>query len=215
MSVIAFQPRDLDIIRALSLRVRRFGELQLANAEWRGDRANARRRLRRLDDRGVVKRQIVMAKPVAHVKKVFEWEIGCPQPDFGELSYRVRARWTPIPIRQTICYIATDRGCALFGGPSRCGTEHPLQATHDLALAQAWLDLRRERPELATLWRGEDTFAADFVGMKRPDAILFDANGQPRTVVECVGGYGYDPPRLKAFHDFCSRTLQLPYWLYG
>ena len=72
-----FTDRDFTVLRALSLQVRVFGQRQLADALWAGDIANARRRLHRFVEMGLIQRSVVMARPLPELlSPVFVWQPG-------------------------------------------------------------------------------------------------------------------------------------------
>ena len=89
-----FTDRDVTVLRALSLQVRLFGQRQLADALWAGDVANARRRLNRFVDMGLLQRNVVMARPLPELlSPVFVWQPGDENPDASQIAFQLQSRW--------------------------------------------------------------------------------------------------------------------------
>jgi hypothetical protein len=85
------------------------------------------------------------------------------------------------------------------------------QATHDLGVAQVWLQLDLRSPQLADAWRGEDVMALTRQRQKLPDAFIVDTAGATLCVIEFGGSY--DEPRIREFHEDCADRA-LPYQLW-
>ncbi len=86
-----------------------------------------------------------------------------------------------------------------------------MQATHDLGVAQIWLQLDLQSPQLADSWCGEDLMAHTRKGQKLPDGFIVDAQGATLCVIEFGGSY--DQPRIREFHEDCAQRA-LPYQLW-
>ena len=133
-----FTDRDLIVLRALGLQVRLFGQRQLAEALWDGDVANARRRLRRFTELGLIERCVVLARPLPEViGPVFTWQPGQADPDAGQIAFRLQSRWRYQALRSTVCFHPTEKCVNHFGGRSK--TMIPAQVSHDLGVAEVWL----------------------------------------------------------------------------
>lgn len=97
----------------------------------------------------------------------------------------------------------------LFGGGFKKSLSHPLQASHDLGLAGTYLAVRRERPDVARFWFGEDVAPKQFGAV--PDAIYIDQQGNTRIAFEFCGLYS--AKRLRTFHRHCAqRRLGYELW---
>jgi len=203
--------RDDEILDALSLRVRLLSLGQIA-AMWWSDtptgQRNARKRMRKLGAAGVLRSLRVLARPLPPLElPVATWRPRKPAPCFGAVAWRLQSRWSEQPCLTTV-YIAT-RSCANFyGGRRRGELTHEFQATHDLAVAELYLALKKKTPQKAELWYGEDVLRRQF-RTKQPDAVIADSpTTKPRLVVEFGGAY--DAPRIAGFHRHC-KTMKLPY----
>jgi hypothetical protein len=203
--------RDERLIRALLGKIRLVSLGQLARSWWPesvSGRTNAQRRVQDLLAQKLLVRERVFARPLIGLEApVFRWKPGEPGPDYGQLSYKLQSRWTAEPRRTTV-YLASRRAANIFGGKVPGRIKNPSQVTHDLHLSELYLKILKEEPKLAQAWSGEDVIAPTRVRQKLPDAILFDAKGQPRLVMEFGGAYPAD--RVQAFHEDC-RARALPY----
>lgn len=193
-----FTPRDLVVLQALSLRVRLFGQRQLAESLWGGDVANARRRLRRYVQLGLVRRHVVMARPVPELlSPVHAWRPGQKDPDASQIAFELQRRWRYRALRSTVIFLATETTLNHFGGRSR--QLIPAQVSHDLGVAEVWLWFWCHHPHYAQAWRGEDLISGNESGQSRPDAVIVDGNDEPILLIEFGGDYAAD--RIAAFHD--------------
>jgi hypothetical protein len=204
--------RDREIVQALVQKVRLFSQRQIVDYWWNGEQPNARRRLRRLAECGLIIRMTVQARSALPIKSpLASWQPGEPAPDFGQVAYRCQQRWRHRPTRPCSAWIATEKAAQIFGGVQRGDLKNALQATHDLGVASVWLRLRETAPQWAYAWRGEDVLAHTRRGEKLPDAFIVDESGQVIWVIEFGGGY--DTERVKAFHQDCVHRA-LPYQLW-
>ena len=205
-------PRDLAVVQALVQKVRLFSQRQIVDHWWNGEQANSRRRLKRLADRNLLQRTIVVARPAPLFESpLITWRPGDAAPDFGKIAYRCQARWRSRPARQSVVWLATKVASQAFGGTARGKLKHSMQATHDLGVAAVWLRLHQVAPQWAAAWRSEDLLAHARVGQKLPDAFIVDDAEQVIWVIEFGGGY--DAERVKAFHQDCE-SRNLPYQLW-
>ena len=204
--------RDYDIVSALTQKVRLFSLRQLAAAWWDGELANTRRRLNVLVSIRLVQRISVRARSLpALTAPVAAWQPQQPAPDFGHIAHQLQDRWVRRAVRTATAFIATERAARLIGGTARVTLKQPIQATHDLGVAQVWLHVRRDCPARADAWRGEDLMAHTRHDQKRPDAFLVDDDGQTVAVIEFGGSY--DARRVRDFHNDCL-TRNLPYQIW-
>ena len=133
-------PRDLAVVQALVQKVRLFSQRQIVDHWWNGEQANSRRRLKRLADRNLLQRTIVVARPAPLFESpLITWRPGDAAPDFGKIAYRCQARWRSRPARQSVVWLATKVASQAFGGTARGKLKHSMQATHDLGVAAVWL----------------------------------------------------------------------------
>jgi hypothetical protein len=204
--------RDQEIAQALVQKVRVFGQRQIADHWWEGQLPNARRRLKRLANQGLVTRLTVQARslPVFEAPLV-TWRPTDPDPDFGAVAYRCQERWRLRPVRPCTAWIATDTAAHFYGGVRRGELKLATQATHDLGVAAVWLRLSQVAPQWAAAWRSEDLLAHTRRGEKLPDAFVVDQCGQVVWVIEFGGAY--DKARVQAFHQDCL-ARQLPYQIW-
>lgn len=208
-------PRDDEILRTLALSVRIFSLAQVAQGWWMptpAGEANARRRLAALFETGLLNSAHVHARPLPELSHpVLAWSPGHAEPDFDAVSWGLQSRWTKPP-RRIAVYFATRRGANQYGGRLRGQIKHELQATHDLGVAQVYLELRAKNPEAALRWTGEDTLRSARKRQKIPDALLHPATPHAPPLVIEFGG-AYDARRVRSFHDDCSQR-RLPYELW-
>jgi hypothetical protein len=206
--------RDREILRDLTTRIRVLTFGQLAGNFWppgESGRVNARRRLVELVSRGLLERVQVVSHPLLELESpVVAWQPGMPPPDAGVISHRLVSRWQTEPREMTV-YLAGRRAIALFGAKALGEIKNRYQVTHDLHVSEVYLYFRRTAPELARAWVGEEILAPSRKDQKLPDAILHDAEGEPRLVVEFGGKY--PARRVTAFHDDCE-ARGLPYELW-
>jgi hypothetical protein len=206
--------RDQEIIVALSAKIRMLSFEDILETWWPPSKSavtNARRRLTAMVDERLLVKDRAFARPrLPLTEPVSRWKPGQEPPSFGELSWKLKSRWTEEP-REITVYLATRRAAGIFGGTADGRIKNPSQTTHDIHLGALYLKLRRETPTLAAGWVGEGVLAPTREKQKLPDAILHDREGRPRLVMEFGGAYPAD--RLEAFHEDCAQR-QLPYELW-
>ena len=147
----------------------------------------------------------------ALTQPVVVWNTSSPATDFDSTSYQLQHRWPKSGVRYATAFIATERLSQLYGGCRRGELAQPLQATHDLGVAQVWLHLRQAAPDWARAWRGEDLLAHTRRGDKCPDAFLINAAETVVGVIEFGGAYHAE--RLRDFHIDCA-DRGLPYQIW-
>ena len=209
--------RDREILIALTHKVRLLSLEQIARTGWTDSRsgsATARTRLAVLTypaSRSYVMQRLKLnAHPeLALDGPIFLWQPGEATPHFGALSYRLKKRWDQAP-KPTTVYIATEKAARYFGGFGG-KLRRPLQATHDLHVAQLYLQLLQIDPARAGLWVSEDRFAPERRREKLPDAVIQDVAGNITLVIEFGGAY--DAKHVERVHFDCV-TRSLPYELW-
>lgn len=195
---IQFTDRDFTVLRALSLQVRLFGQRQLADALWAADIANARRRLHRFVEMGLIRRSVVMARPLPELlRPVFVWQPGQEDPDVSQIAFQLQSRWRYRALRSTVIYLPTEHTVNHFGGRNKALMS--TQVSHDLGVSEVWLWFCCNHPSYAKAWRGENQITDNEPGQSLPDAILVDSTDQPAMLIEFGGDYEVD--RIAAFHD--------------
>jgi hypothetical protein len=206
--------REREIVTTLAVKIQMLAFETILREWWPSSesaKTNARRRLSGLVEARLLTRERVLARPLLRrTEPAFRWKPGEAAPDFGKLSYQLQSRWTEPP-REITVYLATRRAASIFGGRADGRVKNPSQVTHDIHLGALYLKLLREAPTLAAGWVGGQILAPTRVHQKLPDAILHDAEGRPRLVLEFAGSYPKD--RLQAFHEDCDRR-GLPYELF-
>ena len=201
--------RDREILRALAVFVRLLSQRQIAEFWFSDDKANARRRLAQLAAENLVTQLAVRARPLPPIEEpIVKWQPGDPNPDFAGVAYRLRSRWLHRPVKTHQAYIATEQASRMLGGRGQGELKNGFQATHDLGVAQVWLQLAESSPAWANAWRGEDVMAHTRRGQKLPDGFIVNKQGEVVCVIEFGGAY--DQRRVQEFHDDC-RDRSLPY----
>lgn len=206
--------RDMQIIRALTVKVRLLSFTQIRDSFWpTGDsgKLNARRRLAELVERGLLEKTKVIAEPLLDLTRpVIAWRPGQEKPDAAIISSHLNSRWQNEPVEMTV-YLPARKAIALFGGKALGEIKNRYQVTHDLHVSGIYLYFLKSRPKLAEAWLGEEILASSRKGQKLPDAILHDETGTPRLVIEFGGKYPVS--RVTDFHDDCENR-GLPYELW-
>jgi len=205
---------DYDLVHSLVFKVRILNENQIALHWWSGvshPLRKARRKLRQLVSSRILYSHRLLSHPIIQLKEpVLKWELGHPDPDFRQVSAKLKGRWTKAP-RSMQTYIPTRKTIHQFGGPGQSKLPILGQQGHDLHLSQVYLWFLENRPDEAKRWMGEEVYRTERVGEKLPDAMILDEDGNPQLVIEFGGSY--DPLRVKAFHTDCKQR-NLPYELW-
>lgn len=211
-TVLSLTERDHELLQALVQKVRLFSLRQLALNWWDGQLANARRRLKQLAAQGLVNRIEVTARTLPSIRQpIIVWHPADVAPNFDSASYQFQKRWDSSAARPCTAFVATERLSRIFGGQRRGDLKHPLQATHDLGVAEVWLHLCRTAPACAGAWRNEDILAHTRRGEKCPDAFIMNDHNEVVSVIEFGGAYSAE--RVRAFHDDCAER-GLPYQMW-
>lgn len=205
--------RDADLLKALTTCVRILTGDQIARTWWNGQRASlsmVRRRLRGLCTARLLDERAILAEPFLRLPApIVTWAPGDLAPACHAVAWRLQNRWTDTA-RETVVYLATDFAADTVGGVApRLPTLG--QETHDLHVSEVYLRMRRERPQLAAFWLGEEIVRPTRIDEKLPDAVIVDPRGNPVRVIEFGGRY--DHKRVAAFHADCeSRGLPYELW---
>lgn len=208
--LIQFTERDLAVLRALSMQVRLFGQRQLADTLWHGDVANARRRLRRFVELGLIERKLAFARPLPELlAPVVQWRPGQPEPDAGQVAFELQTRWRYQAMRSTVVVTPTTKVVEHFGGRQKATLSS--QVSHDLGVSAVWLWYCCNRPKSIAAWRSEDMLTGIESGESVPDAVLVDKDEQPIVWIEFGGDYSSE--RVAAFHDSAAHR-SIPYQIW-
>ena len=152
--------RDEEIVTLLCFAVRFFSLEQVARTWWREqprEIRRARQRMLILARGGWVRPLTILARPLLKLEApIFEWNLGGDSPDTAEVSRALRRRWKE-PARDVEIFLATPRAIAVMGGGALGSVRNLCQTTHDLHVSQVFLFYRENRPDLASLWLGEDS----------------------------------------------------------
>lgn len=211
-STLRFTDRVYGLLSALTQKVRLLSLAQIAQWQFGGERANARRRLRQLADAGWIEKIAIRARSLPELTKpVVRWEPGEAMPDLPRAANALKGRWSGRVVRSMSAYVATCKTADRIGGYAAGRLKKPLQAGHDLGVAQIWVQLAESAPPLAEAWRGEDVMADTRRHALLPDAFLVNRRQEVVCVVEFGGAYDLD--RLTAFHRDClDRSLTYQIW---
>jgi hypothetical protein len=203
-------PRDLDILDALTKRVRVLTLPQVARTWWAVSKnpiENARNRLQILKTNTLVQIQRVPAHPELLLEEpVSTWTPGAAPPDFGAVSYLLQTRWNR-PTVSTVCISATTKAANRLGGH---GGRFPreVERTHDIHLARVYLCFKDRSPSLLQGWIFEEALRQEHrrSSERLPDVII--RNGTHQRVIEFGGAY--PKVKLEAFHGYCKEKA-FPY----
>jgi hypothetical protein len=203
--------RDIDLLKILTWCVRGLTLIQVARGFWSDSPSGlreARRRLRTLEDEGLVRRVWVLARPPLELDSgpLIAWFPGDPVPDFERASYRALRRNRGV-VKRLPCVVATEKAARLMGGSGK-GFPRPLQASHDLNLGQAVvLWYRKNAPQIASRIVGE-ALLPKARGERVPDAAFCDESGRVRLLIEVAGEYS--PAEFESLHRLAVRD-RIPY----
>ena len=210
--MLTLTERDLDLLDALTLRVRLLTLRQVTELWWpTGENQRcARRRLECLEVAQLIEIHRVNAHPLLPVTSpLFAWAPGDAEPDCEQLAARCSQRWSQPAVPMTVC-VAAPLAANLMGSTA-CGLPHRDHWNHDLRLASVYTAYRLQRPKLATMWIGEHGLPKAGHRIKDPDAFLRHKNGQNVRVIESAGRYSES--QVQSFHDHCE-AHDLPYELW-
>lgn len=207
---IVRHPMAMEILLALSRCVRALTAGQIADGFFAGNLGRATRTLSILQAQQLlVKNRLPIREIAAAHQPLATWRVGEQAPPFNAIVVAIRNRWQLAPTRVTTVYLAGPAAQRVTGYRAAGKLKRPLQASHDLGLSGVYLAVRRDRPQLAICWRGEDIIT-NSVGAV-PDAICIDGSGNPQLAIEFCGLYSTS--RLRSFHRHCAaRRLSYELW---
>ncbi len=215
--------RDQELLHLLTEKVPIFSLRQIADTYFAGDNGNAVRTLSRLLNRQLLSSQQLLARtPPIFNSPLALWVPGQNPPPVTRLSFQLGRRWAQQGVRTRQCYLIGPRYAALTGITNSTQLRRPIQASHELAMADLYLHFHTNRPTDASYWLAEQAYRHPhwqerlismegspfaIVGQK-PDVLLVDENGVVVKAIE-LGGV-YNAKRLERFHRWCQRR-SLPY----
>ncbi len=209
-TAIEKQTCTMEILRALSCCVRAFTRRQIAQGYFAGNGQRAGRVLASLVTKQlIVKNQIPVREILVSAQPLATWCVGEEVPNFESVVVTIRKRWQSAPTKVTPVYLAGPVTTSLLGYRATGRLKRPLQASHDLGLAEVYLTVRQDRPHLAKFWFGEDIAPKQLGSV--PDAIYINGDGKTSLAFEFCGLYSVK--RLRAFHHHCAqRRLRYELW---
>ncbi|TWU64524.1 hypothetical protein V7x_00680 [Crateriforma conspicua] len=201
---------EIEIVEALTLKVRVFTAKQLTEF-WPGsEESDVIDAMKPLCDVGFVDRREVFAHPIIDVfhdgSAAGQWTPGDPPPtddEFRALADFFQSRWSDAEVPFTV-FTATKRAANLMGSHIVDPPKDD-QWTHDIHVAETYMQLRAANPDTAQQIIGEGALpklGREIARMKDPDLFLVDDKGQAETVIEFAGAY--DEKHLRDLHRHCS-----------
>lgn len=157
-----------------------------------------------LTNAGFLECEQVLSPPMIELPgPVAVWEPGQPEPNAQVVSWQLVSRWPKLDALPIMLYFATETTHNQYGGARTPHRPKADQVCHDLHVAELYLKFRRERPEDAARWIGEDARRKSGRFLKDPDALLDRGPNASPHVVEFGGRY--DAKRVAAFHKDCAQ----------
>ncbi len=130
---------------------------------------------------------------------LLNWTPGDSVPLFGKLAWANQKRWNRTCLGKTICLSSTRKARSEFGGT--CRAPRSCELEHDVNVAQLYLHLGRQTPQVAASWQHEDSF---FHARKKcPDALI-ESEGQP-VAMEFLGR-GYSREKIAKIWQHTRHT---------
>ena len=203
MGSVKLTDRDREILKVLATRVRLLSVDQIGRTWWgytRYPTLNAKRRLKCLEQAGLVQTETVTAHPEILVSQpVFRWKPGEIEPHLGPISWRLQKRWKQHPTEACVAF-ATKKAAVLFAGRSG-RSPRASEATHDIHLGAVYLHFRKHRPSHAAFWMPETQMRHTARGSSFtvPDAVIQRPNPTALEFIVEFGG-AYSTPKLERFH---------------
>ncbi len=205
-------PRDLDVLDALTLRVRMLTLRQVAEIWWPNGR-NVRRARIRLDFLVAAKlieiHRVNAHPPLPVAQPLLVWEPSTAPPNFEQLAAICHSRWRKPSVPVSICVASTVAANAQ--GSASGGLPRGQRRNHDLRIASVYSSYRRLQPHLTGFWIGNHSFHTESAPFKTPDAVLQHPLGQLIRVINSIGRSSVE--QIHRFHVQCE-THQLPYELW-
>jgi hypothetical protein len=204
-----FDDAESGLISTLSCRVR------CLTIDQAGHWKMSPRRLRALESAGWIESYVAAAHPMIPLEEPLL--IHSPddnEPALAAISRHLMTRFDR-PLRQTRIFIATNKGASWAGGYGG-RRSRPAELSHDIHLAQLYIQLEQSNPRAAWTWQpeagaGQKKCRKDEM---RPDALIdlvMKTHGRITEAWEMGGRYTVD--KLKRLKDFCeSHGWRLLLW---
>ncbi len=199
--------RDIEILEALTLKIRLFTLDQLGRTWWADTKnpiQSARSRLTQLATVGLVDGYSVMAHPELELTEpICVWTLDKADPDFGAVSYQLQSRWKEVPV-QTAVFGATKKAGNQFGGVGG-RRSRAVETSHGIHMSQVYLFYRENYSEQCAQWISEfeiDPRRTKKHGEKLPDAMIVSDDNVH--VIDFGGAYSKS--KLSALHDWCLKN---------
>jgi hypothetical protein len=201
----------LEVIDVLSKRVRVLTLDQIARtwfSDARDPREATRQALRRAERDHLIQVHLGMAHPeVKLTTPLYSWRPGTQEttPHFGRLAWKAKRRFSLPPTRTT--YVTARReGILAVGSAIRPRPIRKTELTHDIHVAQLYLNLREQDPESVTRWVSEDALHRE-TG-ERTDALIA---GDEHVLIEFIGAYSSE--KLATLHErLVRRGTAFQFW---
>ncbi len=213
---VQLSERDRQLLAILTRKIRVLTIEQIARTWFHNSdnpKAAAKRRVKRMSEAGWLATKTMLAHPEILLEEpVFKWLPGNESPGFGQIAYRLKARWNQSPV-STSFVLATSQAGRTFGGYVADRAPRQSEASHDLHLAQVYLLYRVDRPASAKRWVSEHQLYAEGGGRgeRLPDAILrHPSRNRSKDYIIEFGG-AYSKSKLSEFHAALSH-LRYEIW---
>ena len=183
-----------------------------ANEIWHVSKIAVKRRLQKLERKGVIKsRNILGSSPPPIEKPLCVWRPGESLPPAGGVSYQARKRWKTLPVVVKRVYYATNLGRGLIGR-SPIAPPKDIHATHDLGLTSTFLKFRSQWPKLVSrCWFNESEYAHHRGRCVKVEDAMLRMGDKILLMVDFAGSYR--PDRIKALLDH-ARFHNVPIAIY-
>ncbi len=183
-----------------------------AAAIWQVSKIAVKRRLQKLERKGVFKsRNVLGSTPPPIEKPLCVWKPGESVPHPGKVSYQARKRWKMLPVQVKRVYYPTSLGRGLVG---RSPTSPPkdLQVSHDLGLVSTFLKFRSQWPKLTSrCWFNESEYAHHRGRCVKVEDAMLRLGNRILLMVDFAGSYR--PDRIEALLNH-ARYHRVPIAIY-
>ena len=164
---------------------------------WDVSAVATKRRLAKLEKRGLIKsRKVLASQPPPINKPLCIWKPGEALPNSGKVAYQARNRWKTLPVEVQRIYYASDLGRGLLG---RGILPRPkdIQATNDLGLALTFLAYRRRWPKVTQrCWLNESEYSSHRGRCVKVEDAMLKQGDRVMQMIDFAGAYR--PDRVQA-----------------
>jgi hypothetical protein len=159
---------------------------------------NAAARLREIARQGYLNVETALVHPEIKLQgPAFCWQPGEQAPHFGQLAYRLQARWKKRP-EKVLLATATEEAAQSLGTDVPTRRSRPDEIRHDIHVTQIYLRLWHDDTQAAGAWVHEDVLTAGTLWQNEefiPDALI---DLEPKTAIDFGGAYSAS--KLRAMH---------------